>query len=347
MDSMFTGSDFNEGPMTVYIGRRELLGAFGAAVTWPLAARGQQPRRVGVLMSRGEDDPQSKRNLAAFREALRSLGWIEGQDIQIEHRGAPDLDGMRSGAAELLRQEPDLMVTVSTPATNVVRQASASMRIVFVGVSDPIGPGFVKSFDHPGGNITGFTMGFEETMGGKWLELLREIAPSVKRAAMLFNPETANAGASGGLYLKSIETAARNTGTELIVSAVHDPAGIDELFAAMAQGSSGGVLVMPNTFMWANREHIVAQAERYRVPTIYPMAEFVAAGGLLSYGIDPLDMYRRAASYVDRILKGANPSDLPVQAPIKFELEINKRTATALGLSVPNTLLVTADAVIE
>jgi len=326
--------------------RRDFISFISAAAAWPLAARAQQPRRVGVLMSREEDDPQAKSQFAAFREALRSLGWIDGQAIQIEHRGAPGLDGLRSGAAELLSHGPDLMVTVSTPATNVVRQASANMRIVFLAVSDPIGPGFVKSFNHPGGNITGFTT-WEETMGGKWVELLREIAPSVKRASMLFNPETANAGASGGIYLRSIETAARNTGTELIISAVHDPAGIDEVFAAMAQGSSGGVLVMPNTFMWANRERIVAQAERYRVPTIYPLAEFVRAGGLLSYGIDPVDPFRRAASYADRILKGANPGDLPVQAPIKFELVINKKTAAALGLSVPNTLLVTADEVIE
>ena len=204
----------------------------------------------------------------------------------------------------------------------------------------------MKSFDHPGGNITGFT-NIEETMGGKWVELLREIAPSVKRASMLINPESANAGANGGLYLKSIETAARDTGTELIVSAVHDPAGIDEVFAAMAQGSSGGVLVMPNIFMVAHRERIVAQAARYRVPTIYPQAEFVMAGGLLSYGVDGLDLFRRAASYADRILKGANPRDLPVQQPVKYELEINKNTATALGLTVPTTLLVTADQVIE
>jgi putative ABC transport system substrate-binding protein len=220
------------------------------------------------------------------------------------------------------------------------------MRIVFVEVSDPIGPGFVKSFDRPGGNITGFT-NFEETMGGKWLQLLREIAPSVKRASMLFNPETANAGASGGLYLKSIETAARDNGTELIVSAVHDPAGIDEAFAAMAQGSSGGVLVMPNSFLYAHRERIVAQAARRHVPTIYPYAQFVTAGGLLSYGEDTVDLFRRAASYTDRILKGANPGDLPVQQPIKFALEVNKKTAAALGLNVPTTLLVAADEVIE
>jgi putative ABC transport system substrate-binding protein len=167
------------------------------------------------------------------------------------------------------------------------------MRIIFVGVSDPIGPGFVKSFNHPGG-ITGFSMGFEEAMGGKWLELLREIAPSVKRASMLFNPETANAGANGGLYLKSIETAARNTGMELIVSAVHDSADIDEVSPLWRKGQVAAFLVMPNTFMWANQERIVAQAERYRVPTIYPLAEFVRAGGLLSYGIDALDPFRRA-----------------------------------------------------
>jgi len=330
--------------------RREFITVLGSAfASWPLAATAQQQsrmRRIGVLMSLKEDDPQTKRNLAAFEEALRSLGWFDGQTIQIEHRAAPDPDGLGSSAVELLSQQPDLMVTVFTPATNVVRQISPDMRIVFISVSDPIGPGFVKSLDHPGGNITGFT-NLEETMGGKWLDLLREIVPSVNRVSMLFNPETANAGASGGIYLKSIETAARNTGTELIESAVHDPAGIDEVFAAMAQGSGGGVLVMPNAFTIAHQERIVAQAERYRVPTIYPDARFVTVGGLLSYGVDGSDLFRRAASYTDRILKGANPGDLPVQQPVKFVLEINKKTATTLGLTVPNTLLVAADEVIE
>ena len=324
--------------------RREFITALGGVAMWPLAADAEQPRRIGILM--GLETPQTKNLLAAFREALRSLDWFDGQTIQIEHQAAPDFDGLRSGAAELLNHVPDLMVTYTTPATNVVRQASPNMRIVFISVSDPIGPGFVKSIERPGGNITGFT-NFEETMGGKWLELLREIAPAVKRASMLFNPETANAGASGGIYLRSIETAARNTGTELIVNAVHDPAGIDDVFAAMAQGSSGGVLVMPNAFTFAHQERIVAQAERYHVPTIYPDARFVTAGGLLSYGVDTLDLFRRAASYTDRILKGANPGDLPVQQPVKFELQINKKTATALGLTVPTTLLVAADEVID
>jgi putative ABC transport system substrate-binding protein len=238
------------------------------------------------------------------------------------------------------------MVTVTTPATNVVRQASANMRIVFISVSDPIGPGFVKSLARPGRSITGFT-NFEETMGGKWLELLREISPSVSRASMLFNPDTANSGSNGGIYLRSIETAARNTGTELIVSAVHDPVGIDEVFATMAQRSNGGVLVMPNAFMAAHQERIVSQAERHRVPTIYPDARFVTAGGLLSYGVETVDQFRRAASYTDRILKGANPADLPVQQPTKFELAINTKTAKALGLTIPPDLLVAADQVIE
>jgi putative ABC transport system substrate-binding protein len=220
------------------------------------------------------------------------------------------------------------------------------MRIVIVVVSDPIGAGFVKSFDHPGGNITGFT-NFEETMGGRWVELLMEIAPSVKRVSMLFNPETANAGTSGGIYLRSIETAARTTGAELIESPVHKPADIDEVFAAMAQGSSGGVLAMPNLFTGVHRERIVAQAARYKVPTIYPSSQFMAVGGLLSYAVDTVDLFRRAASYTDRILKGANPGDLPVQQPVKFELQINKKTATALGLTVPTTLLVAADEVID
>jgi putative ABC transport system substrate-binding protein len=330
--------------------RREFITVLGSAfASWPLAAVAQQQsrmRRIGVLMGLKEDDPQTKRYLAAFQEALGSLGWVREQTIQIVYRTAPDLDGLRSGATELLNQEPDLMVTNTTPATNVVRQASPNMRIIFVVVSDPIGAGFVKSLPRPGGNLTGFT-NFEETMGGKWLELLREISPSVRRASMLFNPETANSGASGGIYLRSIETAARVTGTELIVSPVRDPADIDGVFATMAQGSSGGVLVMPNTFTIAHRERIVAQAARYKVPTIYHDAKFVAVGGLLSYGVDVSDLFRRAATYADRILKGANPADLPVQQPTKFELAINTKTAKALGLTIPPDLLVSADEVIE
>jgi putative tryptophan/tyrosine transport system substrate-binding protein len=331
--------------------RREFVAlAGGAAVIWPLATRAQQPdriRRIGVLMAFDENDPEPKSWLSGFVKALAELGWTDGRNLSMNVRwAAGNADRMRMFAKELVDLKPDLILANSTTVTASLQRETQTIPIVFVAVSDPIGPGFVKSFERPGGNITGFT-NFEETMGGKWLELLREIAPSVSRTSMLFNPETANAGASGGIYLTSIETAARNTGTELIVSAVHDPAGIDEVFAAMAQGSSGGVLVMPNNFTVAHQERIVAQAERRRVPTIYPYAQFVRAGGLLSYGVDNLDLFRRAASYTDRILKGANPVDLPVQQPVKFELVINRKTATALGLSVPSTLFVAADEVIE
>ena len=330
--------------------RREFVTGIAVSTAWPLSSQAQQSNRrpkIGVILNIAETDPEGKSRLSVVEDQLGKLGWADANNIEIEARwAASKTDLMLAFASQFVSQPVDVIIANSTPLVAILKQLTSTIPIVFVGVSDPIGPGFVKSFAHPGGNITGFT-NIEETMGGKWVELLREIAPSVKRASMLFNPENANAGANGGLYLKSIETAARDTGTELIVSAVHDLAGIDEVFAAMAEGSSGGVLVMPNIFMVAHRDRIVAQAARYRVPTIYPQAEFVMAGGLLSYGVDALDLWRRAASYADRILKGANPSDLPVQQPIKYELEINKNTATALGLSVPTTLLTTADEVIE
>jgi putative ABC transport system substrate-binding protein len=301
---------------------------------------------IAVLMANAEDDPNVKTNLNALREGLHPLGWIDEKNVQLVYRATADLDTMWSRAVELVSLGPDVMVTVQTPATSAARQASRSIPIVFIAVSDPIGAGFVESFPRPGGNITGFT-NTEATMGAKWLGLLRDMAPSISRVSMLFNPETANAGASGGLYLKSIETAAQLAGTELIVSAVHDPSGIDEAFAAIAQRPGGGVLVMPNAFTIANRERIVAQAARYLVPTIYPLRTFVTAGGLLSYGNVTTDLFRRAASYVDRILRGTKVADLPVQAPTKYELVINLKTAKALGLTIPQTLLATADEMIE
>ena len=331
--------------------RREFIIFFGgSAATWPLGSRSQERDRrpkIGIILNYAETDPAGKSRLSVLEAQFGKLGWADANNVEIEVRWvAGKTDLMLAFASQFVSQPVDVIIANSTPMVAVLKQLTSTIPIVFVGVADPIKPGFVKSFDHPGGNITGFT-NIEETMGSKWVELLREIAPSVKRVSMLINPESANAGANGGLYLRSIETAARDTGTELIVSAVHDSAGIDDVFAAMAQGSSGGVLVMPNIFMVAHRERIVAQAARYRVPTIYPQAEFVMAGGLLSYGVDGLDLFRRAASYADRILKGANPRDLPVQQPIKYELEINKNTATALGLAVPTTLLVTADEAIE
>jgi putative ABC transport system substrate-binding protein len=217
---------------------------------------------------------------------------------------------------------------------------------VFTAVSDPIASGIAQSFPRPGGNVTGFT-NFEPTMGSKWLEMVREIAPAVTRVSMMFDPETANTGASGGIYLRSAKAAAQARNVELIVSPVHEPAGIDELFEQISKKPGGGLIVMPNVFTTVNRKRIIAQAAQWRVPTIYPWPPGVRDGGLLSYGVDYVDLFKRAASYVDRILKGAKPSDLPIQQPTKFELLINLKTAKALGLTVPQTLLVVADELIE
>jgi putative ABC transport system substrate-binding protein len=274
------------------------------------------------------------------------LGWTGRQDVQIEYRAAAELERMRSHAIELVSLSPELIVTYTTPATNAVRQVTHSVPILFVAVSDPIGTGFVESFARPGGNITGFT-NFEATMGSKWVELLHEVAPSVKRVAMLFNPATANAGASGGIYLQSIKTAAGVMGVELTVNPVSEPADIDAAFAAAAESPDAGFIVMPNVFTASHRDRIVAQAARFRIPTIYPLQHFVSAGGLISYGIDYSDQFRLAASYADRILRGGKPADLPVQQPTKFELAINRKAANALGLAIPATLLARADEVIE
>jgi len=332
------------------IRRREVITLLGgAAAAWPLTARAQQGervRRVGLLVGLAVGDPEVAKYSSELREALRALGWIEGKNLRVDYRAAADLGDMRSLALELANLGSELVVTYSTPAANAVRQAAPWMPIVFTAVSDPIGTGFVESFARPGGIITGFT-NFEASMGSKWLELLRDIAPRVKRAAMLFNPTTANTGASGGIYLPSMQAAAQVLGVQLSASPVSDPAEIDGLFAALAQGAPAGSIVMPNVFTFTHRQRIVEQAARFRIPTVYPLPEFVAAGGLLSYGIDYLDLIRRAASYADRILHGTKPADLPVQQPTKFVLVVNVKTAKVLGLEVPPTLIARADEVIE
>jgi putative tryptophan/tyrosine transport system substrate-binding protein len=337
--------------MAIDIGRRNFTAMLGsAALTWPLTARAQQPkrmRRIGVLMSRTADDPDGRALLGAFAQGLQEAGWAVGRNVEIDTRWAAGDAGLfRKYASELVALEPDVLVAPSTPAVTALQQTSRTVPIVFVGVSDPIGTGFVESFSRPGGNITGFT-NFEATVGGKWLELLKQIAPSIKHVSMLFNPDTANSGASGGIYLQSIEAAAHVLSIELIAGPAHNPADIDDVFAAIAKSPDGGLIVMPNAFTFANRERIVAQAARYQVPTVYPLVMFVKAGGLLSYGVDTPDIYRRAAPYVDRILKGEKPANLPVQAPTKFELVINLKTAKALGLTFPQSLLTTADEIIE
>jgi putative tryptophan/tyrosine transport system substrate-binding protein len=329
--------------------RREFITLLGGAAAWPLAARAQHPervRRIGVLMGLDPDDAWAAKYLRALKGGLGALGWIEGQNVRIDIRAAGDLAALRALGQELLGLGPELIVTYTTPALTLIRQAAPNVPVIFVAVSDPIGTGFVQSLAHPGGNATGF-INFEATMGSKWLELVRDIAPSVKRVAMLFNPATANTGATGGIYLPSMQTGARALGLELIVAPLNDPADIDRAYAALAQSPGGGASVMPSVFTARHRERIVAQAARHRIPTVYPLPHFIEAGGLLSYGIDYVEQFKRAASYVDRILKGARPADLPVEQPVKFELTINRNTAAALGLTIPLPLQVAADQLIE
>ena len=324
-----------------------LLASVPAACILPAHAQQDgRRRRIGVLMGLVEGDPQARKYLSAFREVLGGLGWRDRQNLQIDVRAATNPEAMRLLASDLINSGSEIVLAYTTPCTNAVHQATSSLPILFVAVSDPIGTGFVKSFSHPGGNITGFT-NFEPTMGSKWVELIREIAPSVQRVAMLFNPATANTGASGGVYLQSMKSAASALGLELTVSPVGEPSEIDGAFAAVAERAGGGLIVMPNVFTAANQERIVAQAAQFRVPTVYPLSHFVAAGGLISYGIDYTDQFRLAASYADRILRGAKPADLPVQQPTKFELVINRKTAQELGLTIPASLLATADALID
>jgi putative ABC transport system substrate-binding protein len=323
-----------------------LLASVPAARILPARGQNGRRRRIGVLMGLVEGDPQARKYLSAFREVLGSLGWKDGQDVQIDVRAATNPEAMRSLISELLASGSEIVLTYTTPCTNAAHQATSSVPILFVAVSDPIGTGFVKSFSHPGGNITGFT-NFEPTIGSKWLELMRDIAPAVQRVAMLFNPATANAGASGGIYLQSMKAAASSLGIELTISPVSEPPEIDRAFATVAEQAGGGLIVMPNVFTAANQERIVAQAARFRIPTVYPLSHFTAAGGLISYGIDYADQFRLAASYADRILRGTKPADLPVQQPTKFELVINRKTAKELGLTIPASLLATADSLID
>jgi putative ABC transport system substrate-binding protein len=325
--------------------RREFITLVGGAAAWPLAARAQQAGRVyriGMLMGQPEGDPENASRLAAFRLALGKLGWSEGRNLLIDMRwGAGDPDRMRTHGKELSGLAPDIVVAESTPATAALRQEVRGVPIVFLQVANPIGAGFVASLARPGGNITGFT-NFEPSMGGKWLELLKEVAPRLARAAAIFNPET-----HSGQYWQSIEAAAPSLAVKFIRAPVRAAAEIERAVEAFARDPNGGLLVMPDSFTLAHREMIVTLAERHRLPSIYAFRVFPASGGLLSYGIDQVEIYRRVAAYVDRILRGANPGELPVEGPTKFELVINLRTAKALGLDIPGNLLSFVDEVIE
>jgi len=328
--------------------RREfLLGVAVAALLRLLATAaraGDRLRLVGMLMPFGEGDPEALIRVATFQQRLQELGWAVGRNLRIEARwAATDRNLTRAYARELMETAPDVILAAGTPALAALSEI-ASVPIVFVAVPDPVGQGLVASVARPGGHATGFA-NLDFPVGGKWLELLKSIAPGVTRVALLFNPDTSAGG--GAELVKQLAEGARSLSVTSVAGPVREPGEIERVVGAFAGAPDGGLLVLPDNFINAHRELIVGLAKKYQLPAIYPFRFFVAAGGLLSYGVDVIDMYRGAASYVDRILKGAQPGELPVQQPTKFELVINLRTAKALGLTIPPTLLARADEVIE
>jgi putative ABC transport system substrate-binding protein len=327
--------------------RREFITLLGgAAAVWPLAARAQQPekmRRIGVLMYLAADDAEGQARLAAFAQALKQLGWSDGRNLRIDTHWATAEDILRRHAAELVALAPDVLVAGTGTATVApLLQATRTVPIVFVITIDPVGAGFVASLARPGGNATGF-MAYEYSMGGKWLELLKEIAPGVTRAAVLRDP----AVASGIGQFGAVQTVAPSLGVELSPVDVRDAGEIERAVAAFASGPNGGLIVTASSLGIVHRQTIIALAARHKLPAVYFNRAYVTAGGLISYAPDVIDEYRRAAGYVDRILRGEKPADLPVQAPTKYELIVNLKTAKALGLTVPDTVLARADEVIE
>ncbi|HMF22145.1 MAG TPA: ABC transporter substrate-binding protein [Pseudolabrys sp.] len=325
--------------------RREFVISLVGAAATPFVARAQQDhvRRIGVLMAHKEGDPEFQDYLSAFRQGLQKLGWIEGRNVRIDARwGAlDDADIRQNSAKELLALRPDIILAQNTPPTASMLQQTRAVPVIFVVVADPVGSGFVSSLARPGGNATGFTV-MEPTTSAKWLELLKEIAPRVKRAAFLFNPATAP---FAGYYLDPFNAAAASLGVQAIVSPVHNKPELESVIAA--QLSDTGLISMPDGFLNVYREELILLAARYRLPAVYPWRFFPELGGLLSYGSDQREMFRTAATYVDRVLKGEKPAELAVQAPTKYELVINRATAKALGLTVPPQLLARADNVIE
>ncbi len=324
--------------------------ALGGAAVWPLAARAQQServKRIGVIMGTDANDTEGQARVGEFNKELQRLGWGASPDVQIDNRwAAGDADRARVLAAELIRKKPDVIVANSTPVLEALRKETRTTPIVFVQVVDPVGQGLVESLARPGGNITGFTH-FEPAMGGKWMEVLKEIAPSVTRVAFLFNPNTAARGAGSGIYLRSFETVASAFAVVPFPTPIQDAAGIERAITAFAHEPAGGLLVPPDTFNTVYRDVIIGAAARHRLPAVYPYRYYVTSGGLASYGVDLASLYRGAAAYVDRILRGENPATLPVQGPTKFELVINLKTAASIGLTIPSTLLSRADEVIE
>jgi putative ABC transport system substrate-binding protein len=326
--------------------RRDFITLLGGAVAWPLAAyaqQGERVRRIGFLHDYNELDPEGRVQIVAFREALQKLGWTDGRNAMIEYRsGAADNELLRKYAAEIVAHEPDVVLTSGSTITAALQRASRSVPIVFVNVTDPVGAGLIATLARPEGNASGFTQ-FEFGISAKWLELLKEIAPTVTRVLVVRDP-TAR---TGGGQLGAIQAVAPSLGVDVRPVDPHNPDDIERAISAMAGDAKGGLIVTTSRLARVHRELIVNLAARHRLPAIYAFRVYVAGGGLMFYGPDAIDPYRRAASYVDRILKGEKPADLPVQAPTKYELVINLKTAKALGLTVPDTILARADEVIE
>jgi putative ABC transport system substrate-binding protein len=329
--------------------RREFISLIGcAAAAWPLAVRAQEPgrvRKIGVLFAFFDSDPESQSRIAAFQQELESLGWRAGQNIQIEYRWANgDAERFRSFAAELVAARPDVLVGHATPSAEALARETRTIPIIFAVVSDPVGSGLAASLSEPGGNATGFT-NFAPSTGAKLVEFLKTLSPRLARVALLFNPETSPG--RGSTYLESVEAAARSLGIDSVHATVSNAAQIEDAIAALSGRPDSGLIVMPDVFMTNHRDLITALATTHMVPAIYPFSYFAEGSGLISYGIDLSDIFRRAAGYVDKVLRGATPSSLPVQHPDKFELVINLKTARALRLDVPRILLAGANKVIE
>jgi len=331
--------------MAISIGRRQFISALGGtAIAWPLAGRAQQPRRIGILMNGDATEKYRQSYLELFVQSLHNLGWIEAQNTRIELRWTGgDAERARTAATELLQLSPDVILSASTANLSALLKQGPTMPIVFIQVSDPVAQGFVSSLAHPGGNITGFTA-FETSMGGKWVDLLKQMAPSLKRVALVFNPEVSP---QSKFFVGAVEAAAPSFGVEVAVAPLHDDAGIEPAIETLSRQPGTGLIFPPDSFMGMRSKRIVEIVARYRLPAIYVEGSYLEDGGLMSYSQDFGEQFRQAASYVDRILRGAKPGDLPIQLPTTFKLVINLTTAKALGLTVPPTLLALADEVIE
>jgi putative ABC transport system substrate-binding protein len=329
------------------IKRREFIAGLGGAAVWPVIGRAQQAERmrhVGVLMSVIQEDPGGAADVMAFRQGLAELGWIEGRNIYVQFRWpGGDIERIQTFAKELVGLRPDVLIGRSTPTTAALKQETATIPIIFVNVPEPAEQGFVQSLARPGGNLTGFT-NFEASIGGKWLQLLKEVDPRIARVAAIYNPQTAP---FAGLFLRSVQSAAPTFAVEAVAMPIGSDADIETALSMFATQPSGGLIAIPDSFTVQHRDRIIALAARYRLPALYANSSATPSGGLIAYAVDTRDTMQRAAGYVDRILKGAKPADLPVQQPARFQLSINLKTAKAIGLDIAPNLVARADEVIE